>query len=57
MTEDKNSNSLEAMEDFERMFERERQYEREVLYAGLTNLNTGFDSLVFEHFCHARKVD
>ena len=31
-------------------FERERQYEREVLFAGLTNLNTGFDSPLVDHF-------
>jgi hypothetical protein len=31
-------------------FEREHQYEREVLYAGLTNRNTGFDSPLVEHF-------
>ncbi len=31
-------------------FERKHQYEREVLYAGLTNLNTGFDSPLISHF-------
>jgi hypothetical protein len=52
----------EPADDFKRMFaemntpeanlkfEREHQYEREVLYAGLTNLNTGFDSPLVEHF-------
>jgi hypothetical protein len=48
--------------DFERMlaewdtpesklkFEQENQFEREILYAGLTDLNTGFDSNLIGHF-------
>ncbi len=62
MTEDENEKNLESPDDFERMFaqmntpeaklkfERERQYKREVLYAGLTDLNTGFDSPLIGHF-------
>ena len=30
--------------------EKENQFEREVLYAGLTDLNTGFDSNLIGHF-------
>jgi hypothetical protein len=62
MTSDKNPRDLESPDDFERMFaemntpearlkfERKHQYQREVLYAGLTNLNTGFDSVSISHF-------
>jgi hypothetical protein len=39
-------NTLEA----KLKFERKHQYEREVLYAGLANLNTGFDSPLVGHF-------
>jgi hypothetical protein len=34
-------------------FEQEKQFEREVLYAGLTDLNTGFDSSSIGHFSPA----
>jgi hypothetical protein len=62
MTADENMENLEWADWFERMFaewdtpesklkfEQENQFEREVLYAGLTNLNTGFDSPLVEHF-------
>jgi hypothetical protein len=62
MMADEDPKNFEPADDFERMFaeittsesqlrfEREHRYEREVLYAGLTNLNTGFDSPLVEHF-------
>jgi hypothetical protein len=49
-------------DEFEQMFaelntsesklksEQERQFKREVLYAGLKDLNTGFDSPLIDHF-------
>jgi hypothetical protein len=52
----------ESPDDFERMLtewdtpesklrdEKENQFEREVLYAGLRDLNTGFDSDLIGHF-------
>jgi len=52
----------ESPDEFERMFaelntsesklksEQERQFKREVLYAGLKDLNTGFDSPLIGHF-------
>ena len=62
MTEDKNPKKLDPADDFERMFaelntpesklrsEKENRFKREVIYAGLTDLNTGFDSPLIGHF-------
>jgi hypothetical protein len=62
MTEDKNMENLQWANWFEQMFaemdtpewklrfEQRNQFEREVLYAGLTELNTGFDSPQAGHF-------
>jgi hypothetical protein len=62
MTEDKNMENLEWADWFEQMFaemdtpewklrfEQRNQFEREVLYAGLTEVNTGFDSPLVGHF-------
>ena len=62
MTADENRKNLEPADDFEQIlaemdtpewklrFKQENQYQRDVLYAGLTNLNTGFDSPLVEHF-------
>jgi hypothetical protein len=61
MTADKNQKNLEPPDDFERMFaelrtpesklrfEQYRQFLRRVIYAGLEDLNTGFDSLLIGH--------
>jgi hypothetical protein len=56
------TDNRELRDEFERMFaelntpesklksEQERQFKREVLYAGLKDLNTGFDSPLIGHF-------
>jgi hypothetical protein len=62
MTADKDQKDLSPADDFERMFaemntpewklrfEKKHRFLREVIYAGLTNLNTGFDAPLVEHF-------
>ena len=62
MTADENMENLEWADWFERMFaewdtpesklkfEQKNHFEREALYAGLTDLNTGFDSPLIGHF-------
>jgi hypothetical protein len=62
MTADENMENSDPDDWFEQMFaemdtpewklrfEQENQFEREVLFAGLTNLNTGFDSPLIGHF-------
>jgi hypothetical protein len=56
------TDNRELPDEFEQMFaelntpesmlksEQEHQFKREVLYAGLKDLNTGFDSLLIGHF-------
>jgi hypothetical protein len=62
MRADKNLKSLESPDAFEQMlaelatpesklkFDQKNRFEREVIYAGLTDLNTGFDSDLIGHF-------
>jgi hypothetical protein len=62
MTADKNLKNLGPLDSFDQMFaewdtpeskpkfEQENRFEREVIYAGLTDLNTGFDSDLIGHF-------
>ncbi len=62
MTADKNLKNLEPPEQLEQMlaewdtpesklkFEEEHRFLRDVIYAGLTDLNTGFDSPLIGHF-------
>jgi hypothetical protein len=63
MTADKNPKDLEPADDwFEQMFaeldtpesklksEKRDRFLREVIYTGLTDLNTGFDSALIGHF-------
>jgi hypothetical protein len=61
MTADKDQKNLESPDDFERMFaelrtpesklrfEQYRQFLRRVIYAGLKDLNSGFDSPLIGH--------
>jgi hypothetical protein len=62
MTSDKNPKNLEPPDQFDQMLaelntpksklkcEQDDRFLREVIYAGLTNLNTGFDSPLIGHF-------
>jgi hypothetical protein len=62
MMADENPKNFEPADDFERMFaemntpeaklkfDQAYQFKREVLYAGLKDLNTGFDSPLIGHF-------
>ena len=62
MTADKNLKNSEPSDQFEQMlaewdtpesklkFEKEHRFLRDVIYAGLTDLNTGFDSPLIGHF-------
>jgi hypothetical protein len=62
MTADKKLKTSEPTDSFDQMFaeldtpesqlkfEQENRFEREVIFAGLTDLNTGFDSDLIGHF-------
>ena len=66
MTADENMDSSDWADWFEQIFaewdtpesklkfEQENEFEREVLYAGLSDLNTGFDSDLIGHFFSGR---